>query len=123
MIELQKRIVEVLKLIYPRVYLERAPQGALFPYIVYKFPTSDDTEWREDFILEIDIWDQPSDGSTVNLQTLADKVDLTFNRSRYISQDGKWITRIYRINRLMVPDPDETIRRRQLRYECRTYAS
>lgn len=87
--------------------------------MVYRFPTSNPNEWREDFILEIDIWDQPPDGSTVTLQTLADEIDRALNRLRYTSTN--WTTRIYRINRLMIPDPDPTIRRRQLRYELRTF--
>lgn len=121
MIDLQKFIVAELKKIHSRVYQEWAPQGAVFPYVVYRLPVSNPSEWREDFILEIDVWDQPADGSTVTLQTLADSIDRALNRLRYTG-DG-WNTRIYRINRLMVPDPDPTIRRRQLRYELRTYES
>lgn len=123
MIELQKFIVAELKKIHPRVYQEWGPQDAVFPYVVYRMPTSNESEWREDFILEVDIWDKPADGSTVTLQTLADNIDRALNRLRYISNDGTWSTRIYRINRLMVPDPDPAIRRRQLRYGLRTYVS
>ncbi|SFJ83234.1 tail completion protein gp17 [Thermoflavimicrobium dichotomicum] len=119
MIELQKFIVSELKKIHPRVYQEWAPEDAVFPYVVYRFPTSNPNERREDFILEIDIWDQPPDGSTVTLQQLADQIDSSLNGVRYTSED--WNTRIDRINRLMIPDPDETIRRRQLRYELRTF--
>jgi hypothetical protein len=120
-IELQKFIIAELRKIHPRVYQEWAPEGAVSPYVVYRMPTSNEAGWREDFILEIDVWDQPANGSTVALQTLADAIDRTFNRMRYTGNG--WSTRIYRINRLMVPDPNPTIRRRQLRYELRTYES
>jgi hypothetical protein len=122
MIELQKYIVGQLKQVHPRVYQENAPQDGLFPYVVYRMPTSTENEWREDFILEIDIWDKPQDGSTVTLQQLSDAIDRALNRTRYVSTDRKWSTRIHRVNRLMIPDPDETIRRRQLRYELRTFS-
>lgn len=120
MIELQRYIVQQLKHIHPRVYLEWAPQGAIFPYVVYNLPTSEEAIYREDFVLEIDIWDQPADGSTVVLQKLADKIDCELHRFSYLDSSG-WFTRFFRINRLMIPDPDVTIRRRQLRYECKTY--
>lgn len=123
MIELQKYIVAELKKIHPRVYQEvNNSTEKIFPYVIYRFPTSNEVvDYREDFVLEIDVWDRPEDGSTVMLQTIADNIDRTLNRARYTSDDGTWSTRIYRINRLMIPDPDPLIRRRQLRYELRTY--
>lgn len=121
MIDLQRFIVSELKKIHPRIYLESAPQGATFPYVVYALPTSDENERREDFILEINIWDKPVDGSTVSLQTLSDQIDQELNRLVFIDHVNDWLARFYRINRLMIPDPDSTIRRRQLRYEIRSY--
>ena len=120
MIELQKFIVQQLKAIHPQVYLEWAPQGAVFPYIIYTLPTSDEIERREDFILEVDVWDKQEDGSTVTLQNISDQIDQTLNRLIFTSSTG-WSSRFYRINRLIVPDPDPAIRRRQLRYDIRVY--
>lgn len=124
MIELQKYIYSELKKVHPRVYPEEAPQrDDIYPFVVYRLPTSNEVvDYREDFILEIDVWDRPEEGSTVTLQLLADAIDLALNRTRYVSSDGSWVMRIYRINRMMVPDPDLAIRRRQLRYELKTYA-
>ncbi len=123
MIELQKYVVGVLKSVHSRVYQEEAPQEAVYPFVVYRLPTSTETEERrEDFILEVDVWDNPPDGSTVTLQQLADEIDRALHRTVYLDPGGKWITMIYRINRMMVPDPDPEIRRRQLRYDLRTYA-
>src|SRR5690606_23896298 len=118
---LQRFIVEQLTAIHPRVYLEWAPQGATYPLVVYQLPTSDEViERREDFILEVDVWDQPEDGSTIASQNLSDRIDQAFNRLSYTDAGG-WSSRFYRVNRLMIPDPDPNIRRRQLRYEIRTY--
>lgn len=121
MMDLQKWITAQLKQIHPRVYLEVAPQDKVFPYLVYNLPSSDTpTYYLEDYILEIDVWDKPADGSTVTLQQLADDVDRRFNLSHYYSPDG-WVARVFRIGRLMLPDPDPTIRRRQLRYQIKFY--
>ncbi|SDY23179.1 DUF3168 domain-containing protein [Thermoactinomyces sp. DSM 45892] len=120
MIELQRFLVSQLKRIHPRVYLEWAVQGASFPYLVYQLPTSSEMNRREDFVLEVDVWDQPSDGSTLYLQTLTDRVDQQLNRLTYTDASG-WNARFFRVSRLMIPDPDPLIRRRQLRYDIRTY--
>lgn len=121
MIELQKFIIGQLQLIHSRVYQEWGPQNPIFPYVVYCLPTSEEViDHREDFILEIDVWDRPDNGSTKMMQLIADKIDYALNRTRYFSSEG-WFTRLYRVNRLMIPDPDPLIRRRQLRYECKTY--
>lgn len=120
MIELQKFIVGELKKVSQRVFLEQAADGAAFPYVVYRLPISDENNRREDFMLEIDMWDRPANGSTVALQNLSDAIDNALNRLIYTDSAG-WNARFYRVNRLMVPDPDAAIRRRQLRYEVKVY--
>lgn len=100
-----------------RVKLEKAKQSTPFPYVTYKLPTSTEEGHREDFILEVDIWDNNS--NTFNLEQLTTSIDKALNRETYI--DSNIQVSIYRINRLMIPDTDETIRRRQLRYQCKVY--
>ncbi|MDQ0417922.1 hypothetical protein J2Z48_002106 [Croceifilum oryzae] len=122
MIELQRFIVTQLKKIHSRVYLEWTPQDTPYPYVVYQIPNSSEVNRREDFVLEINVWDrlpEPS-GSTVRLQMLADQMDQQLNRLIYTDESG-WTVRFFRMSRLMLPDPDPSIRRRQLRYEIRTY--
>jgi hypothetical protein len=122
MIELQGFIVQQLKLIHPRIYLEWAAQGAQFPYVTYNLPNSTEVvDRREDFVLEVNIWDYPSDGSTVTLQTISDAIHQKFNRLTYTDNLNGWSSRFYLVNRLMIPDPDPMIRRRQLRYEAKIY--
>ena len=117
MIELLKMITTTLRTAHERVYKEIAPQDATFPYVVYRLPTSNDTEGREDFILEIDIWDNNT--NTTALETLTESIDRKLNRFKYV--DSKLSACSYRINRMMIPDPDTSIKRRQLRYEIKTY--
>lgn len=121
MIDLQKFIISQLKAIHPRSYSELAPQDAVFPLVIYKLPNSDEINRREDFMIEIDIWDRPADGSTVSLQTLADQIDDALNRLVFTDKTNGWNVRLYRTNRLMIPDTDPNFKRRQLRYTAKIY--
>ena len=100
-----------------RVYHEEAENGAEFPYVVYNFPNSLDDEIREDFVLTVDIWGLAP--YTLPLETLASDISRRLNRVIHVSNNIA--TRIYKINHLAIPDPDASIRRRQLRFECRTF--
>ena len=117
MISLLTYIYNQLKLVHSNVYFEQAPENATFPYIVFKLPNSTENEAREDFILEVDIWDNNSD--TTTLETLTNNIDTQLNRTHHTETNV--VCSIYRINRLMIPDPDPNIRRRQLRYQVQTY--
>lgn len=117
MINLLELITTKLKEVNSRVYLEQAPERTEFPYLVYTLPNSTEQEQREDFILAITVWDDSND--TVILETLADNVDKKINRLKYI--DGNIQVCFYRINRLMLTDPNPNIRRRELRYQAKTY--
>jgi hypothetical protein len=109
-----------------RVYTDMAPPGTPFPYIVYNLPTSDTDFTREDFVLEVDVWGNNPD--TRQIDSLTDSIDgngaidnpTGLNRFHYYNA-GVLQADFYRINRLMIPDQDEKIRRRQLRYEVKTY--
>ena len=119
MIDLLKAIQSKLVNVTTKAYLEEAPPKTSFPYITYKLPSSDnpDESNLENMILEIDVWDNQSD--TTALETLATNVDIELQRSMKIQ--GNANVRFYRVSRLMLPDSDETIRRRQLRYWLKTY--
>ncbi|WP_424765695.1 hypothetical protein [Paenibacillus sp. sgz302251] len=118
MINLLQYIFDTLKAIHPKVFLETVPNGSVFPYITYSLPTSGGSEYREDFILEIDIWDnKPLD--TTELETITNNIDKAMNRTYEINDEFQ--CSIYRINRLMLPDQDVNIRRRQLRYQVKYY--
>jgi len=104
-----------------KAYLEKAPSNTAFPYITYKLPSSDnpDESNLENFIIEIDIWDNKAD--TTALETLTTNIDNEFERTN-TTQNNTYV-HFFRVSRLMIPDPDEKIRRRQLRYLAKTYIS
>ena len=100
-----------------RVHMGQAQQGSAFPYVTFKFPTSDATDPSEDFFLEVDLWDKNTDATAI--ENLTDNVDSDFHKWVYNSTGIN--AHFQRINRLAIDDPDPVIKRRQLRYLVRTY--
>ena len=130
MIEFLEAIITKLKTVHARVYLEQAPEeiedpitGAVtppeFPYVTYKLPGSSDTEVREDFILEITIWDDDPD--TEVLEQLTHDIDTAFKNFHYVDPGMVFCASFYRLFRGMIPDPDPSIRRRELRIQVQVY--
>ncbi|MDW7673181.1 MAG: hypothetical protein SCK28_01470 [Bacillota bacterium] len=118
LIDYVKGIVES---VIGRVYFEHETNNNRYPYAKVNFPSSNDDELREDFFLEIDIFDNILKQDTTRIEQLVNEVDKQLNRLKYLSRDKKFQVSIYRINRLMIPDPDPKVRHRQLRYQCKTY--
>ena len=123
--ELIKAVEAIITGVHSRSYLEEAPQKdpdtnlpPVKPYVVFKFPTSTPNFTREDFILSVDIWGDDPD--TTEIEQITTKIDTALDRQMVFIQ-GKLSTRFYRINRNMLPDPDQRLRRRELRFECKTY--
>jgi hypothetical protein len=100
------------------VHLEQATKKAKFPYIVYRFDTSANAESnREDFPLVINVWDNQTD--TTRLELLADAVDKTFKGLRYMDEHQQLT--FVKAGRAFLTDPDPDIRGRQIRYIIQTY--
>ena len=114
------------------VYLERAPEDAAFPYITFHVSNSYEMESREDYILDVDIWDNhltATDPTAIDtlvrsLDGDGDRFNPTgVNGTKYYGSDGKLAARLYRQAKMMVPDPEEGIRRRRIRYRVSAYAT
>lgn len=117
MTELKKVIFSLLKSVHSRVYFVDAPEDETFPYVVYNLPTSTEAENREDFMLEVDIWDKAKD--TTAIETLTQSIDTLLNREHAVN--SKVLVNLYRVNRLVLTDDDKSIKRRQLTYQAKTY--
>jgi len=127
--ELRKSITVYLKTIHPRVYHERAPSTAVFPYLVFTCPLYPDGEGFEICVLTIDGWDKPTHGDTTELETLMalvkGKKDPTTNLptgldKKTLTNDELWVT-YFLDNMLSVEDDDESIKRRQQNYSGRLF--
>ena len=114
MIELRKSLTTFLKTIHPRVYFERAPTTAAFPYLVFDFQLYPDGEGSELCTLAVDGWGNNPD--TTELEVLMKAVKGLDKTT--ISNDELVVT-FFLENMIPLTDDDESIRRRQYNYSGR----
>jgi hypothetical protein len=117
MIEIRKAILAELKAIHPRVYFQRASDTAVYPYLVYNLPNSTDDGTLENFVLDVDAWDNTT--NTTALETLIDSADHALHRKTIVV--GTLSMTLYRENRLVLEDDDSRLARRKYIYQVRTY--
>jgi hypothetical protein len=117
MIEIRKAILTQLKTIHPRVYFQRAPTSAVYPYLVYNLPNSTDDGTLENFVLDVDAWDNST--NTTAIETLIDSADDVLHRKTVIV--GALSMTLYRENRLVLEDDDVSLLRRKYIYQVRVY--
>ncbi|MBU9724125.1 MULTISPECIES: DUF3168 domain-containing protein [Bacillaceae] len=117
MIKIRKDIKAFLKSYHPRIHHENAPDDAEYPFVVYNFPNSVDDGSLENFVLELDIWDNKAD--TTEMETIIGSIDKALHRRTVAI--GDLSMSFYRENRLVITDPDKRLRRRQYVYQVRTY--
>lgn len=119
-IKLRSAIVAVLRSVHPRVYYQRAPDGAAYPYLVYELPNSNDQGDMEQFVLDVDAWDRPAvQGDSGPIEQLMAAVDAALDK-RVVTVDGLPMV-IYRDTRLPLDDDDARLLRRKYVYEVRTF--
>lgn len=118
-LEIRKAVQTALKAVHPQVWYERAPDAAQFPYLVFLLENAIDEPGLERFVLDVDGWDAPADGSTVMLEQLMEAVDQALHK-RVVIADGVAFV-IYRDRRFPVDDNDERIRRRKAIFELRSF--
>jgi hypothetical protein len=118
LIEMRTAVQTLLKTAHSRVYYQKAPDDATMPYVVFDFPNSVDSGALENFVLDVDAWDDDTD--TTTLETLIDTVDAVLHKKTILVTDKVGIV-FYRENRLSPSDDDPRIRRRKYIYQARTY--
>lgn len=113
----------------PAVYLEQAAPDADFPYVTFRLSNSFELERREDYQLLVDVWDnvdKSTDPTYIDsiVRIIDGNGDITsptgLHRLQYYSTT-KPTARIYREAKSMVPDPEQSIRRRHVRYRVIVY--
>lgn len=118
-IEIRKTIGALLAPVHPRVFYESADDKAAYPYLVFDLPNSVDDGSMEQFVLELDGWDAPANGSTIVLEELMSRADAVLHQVAIRSPELAIVIR--RDNRLTIRDEDKRLRRRQYQYQIRTY--
>jgi|LSQX01.1.fsa_nt_gb hypothetical protein len=112
---------DIKKLSHQKQFYDLAVDKEQFPLVIFRFSNILDNEYREDVLLEIDIWHNSDATAIIELQEIADEIDSQLNRLKYLDEDIQ--TSIYRQSPylLNLPDIDEGSKRKQLRYICKTY--
>jgi hypothetical protein len=117
-IEIRESLSTLLQTVHPRVYFYTAPDDAIMPYVVFDLPNSVDFGALENFVLDIDVWDDDPD--TTILETLINSIDEILHKKTILITNKLGFI-IYRENRLNLTDDDPRIRRRKYVYQARTY--
>ena len=119
MIELRRALHSYLRSIHPRVYFQRAPDTAQFPYITYSFEMIPDGEGFELVVLDIDGWDMPDDGDTTGLESLMSDVKRSMDKKTLTTDD--LVVSFYLDRKLALEDDNPKIIRRKYVYQGRLF--
>ena len=107
-----------LKTLTANVYYEIANEKKLYPHIVFEFRRIDLGDlWRQDYILEVDIWDKQD--SSQRVDNLADQVE-NLLQAENLPQNNVLPT-FYLIDRQNIPDEDKEIKHRRVQFQIQNY--
>jgi hypothetical protein len=108
--ELKKAVYNRINtLLTQNVYVKQAPENASYPYAVIKFPSSSKgVLWKQDWIIEIDFWDDTNDSTTVMTMSNAVKEgfdaywadETNINYRTYLDFEGEFPTDIPGMSRI-----------------------
>lgn len=118
MIELRKLFIKELRKYNDRVYFQRAPKGATYPYVVFDFLPSFTNDEQEVLPMDVDVWDVG--GNTVPIETIASNIWRGLRKFNYIDELVQ--VSVDRDTRFPDLDEDEVdIKRRKLTFEVRYF--
>lgn len=116
--DLKKLVQTKLKTLTTNVYHEIADKDAVYPHIVFNFRRIDLQDLsRQDYILEVDVWDKGT--STTTVDDLADSVE-NLLQGKNLPQTNVLPT-FYLIDRRNILDEDKSIRHRQIQFQIQNY--
>ncbi len=116
--DLKKLIQEKLKTVTSDVYFQQARDNALYPHIVFNFRDINLGDLsRQDYVLEVDVWDKGT--STETVDSLADAVEDLLH-TKNLPQENVLPT-FYKIDRKSIIDSDKNIKHRLIRFQIQNY--
>lgn len=107
-----------LKTLTTNVFFEQATDDKLYPHVVFSFRQIDLGDlWRQDYILEIDVWDKGT--STTQVDELSDKIE-DLLQGENLPQD-RILPTFYKMDRKSILDSDKSIKHRLIRFQIQNY--
>lgn len=117
---LKKLITEKLKPICDRVYFNRAINSNLFPHIIFNMRSVNfEYSYRDDVILEIDVWNKPPDGDFTQIEEMCDNIEKVFSDVNLPQKDI--LPTFYIDGRYAVEDEGKFIQHRVIRILIQNY--
>ena len=98
-------------------YCEDAPNDAAYPYKVFSARRLSESEGKQNYILEINVWDQNAYYSRA--QSIMEQLEKELHRCNYISED--YLIRIFKGQSEKVTDQDKDIKRVREQFEMFVY--
>ena len=100
-------------------FCDEAPKDAVYPYKVFSTKRISETDGKQTYSLEINVWDRNQYYSRA--ESIMDELEYELHRCNYIT-DSHFI-RIFRGQRQNVQDPDKDIKRVRELFEMHVYES
>lgn len=108
-----------LKTIISASYQDWALEGQALPFLEFRFPSgslgSADSKESRNKMLEIDIYCRDTDIKTI--ETQIDNLDNLLDQKSFVGTG--YFCRLSHESRFSIPEPDNKLRRRQLRYSVK----
>lgn len=115
---LRKLVTETIRSVTGVAYHKSAPKDAAYPYTTFELSSVAFLDsHRDDFELEVDIWDRALDPKAA--EEIADQIEAKLNNAN-LPQD-KILPTFFREGRYNLDDPDKNLQHIQLRFTVQLY--
>lgn len=116
---LRKLVSEQLKTIPGGTYHKKAFPDSKYPYKTFRISSVTFTDARDDFLLEVDVWDMNTNEDPKVAEDIADQVETLFKDAN-LPAPPIYPT-FYRDGRFPLDDPDKNMQHIQLRFLVQLY--
>lgn len=113
---MNKNLKQLLKEL-TEAYYEEAPEDAAYPYMVFSMRRTSESDGRQFYSLEINVWDQNAYYSRA--ENMMDLLEKKLHQNSFLTED--YLIRIFKGVRQNVPDPDKSIKRVREQFELYVY--
>lgn len=98
-------------------FYEEAPKEATYPYKVFSTKRFSESDGRQQYNLEVNVWDQHPYYSRA--ESMMDELEQKLHRCNHITD--RFLIRIFKGQRQNMPDADKTIKRVREQFEMHVF--